>query len=351
MPRNNKLKPVQLPMKLKFNEGQKTCFINNLDSINVELLDCPTTEQLLSYLPQFITATWAEAYNSDDKMSIDKKIDVIRDAFAGKALPTALETINLVFRISGISIQEVTHILRHRMASFSADCSGDKWWSEKDALVPASIQYSDGDYPGGQAQFNSEGLEKNDFFGRYREIVRQAKQLYCDMIDSKQISIMDARYILPRCLSTFYYMRMNFKDAIAFIKQRIDRQIQPETDNIIAYKMYIEIVKKIPLAYGLVDFDEPSHFYIKMARTGKATNLYFPEQNSDKFEWNEDDFIYQAYRNELNGTRGAGNHFEAVAYCLRYELKLAETRAEDNIVKLRNSAFMPDNVQMTLDML
>ena len=317
MPRNNKLKPVKLPMKLMYKEKPKTAFVNNLDAIKVELMDCPTTSQLLAYLPQFITATWAENYNTDDKMPIDKKVEVIRDAFNGKALPTALETINLVFRISGISIQEVTHILRHRMASFSADCSGDKWWSMKDALVPSSIQYS------------------NEMFDRYKELVRQAKKLYCDMIDTNQISIMDARYILPRCLSTFYYMRMSFKDAIAFIKQRIDRQIQPETDNVIAYQMYIAIVQKMPLAYGLVDFDSPSQFYIKMARTGKATNLYFPESNSDKFEWNEEDFIYKCYRSEMNGTKGAGNYFAEMLYFLKYKCAMAEMRAETVVNMLK----------------
>src|SRR5690606_22859517 len=121
-----------------------------------------------------------------------------------------------------ISLQEVTHILRHRMATFSADCSGDKWWTHKDALVPNSIENSD------------------EFYARYRKLVEDAKQLYCDMIDSKEISIMDARYILPRCLSTFYFMRIGLKDLIGFIKQRIDKQIQPETDNLIAYYMYIK---------------------------------------------------------------------------------------------------------------
>jgi hypothetical protein len=48
-----------------------------------------------------------------------------------------------------------------------------------------------------------------------------------------------------------------------------------------------------------------------MARTGKATNLYFPDEDSDKFMWNENDFIYQCKRDELNGTdEGAGNYFD-----------------------------------------
>ena len=295
MPKNNNLEAIKLPMEVKFDQPPKTTFKNNLDSIKVELLEGPTMDQLRSYLPQFILATWAPTPDANDKLSLRDRDKVIREALEGKALPTALETINLTFRISGISLQEVTHILRHRMASFSADCSGDKWWSDKDALVPHSIEHSNG-WESGDYKY------EDDFHGRYEAIVRAAKRLYCDMINSKQISIMDARYILPRCLETFYYMRMTLKDCIAFIKQRMDKQIQPETDNVMAYLMYIELLKRYPIMHDLIDMHAPSMFYIKMARTGKATNLYFPDKDSDKFEWNENDFIYQCERSELNGT-------------------------------------------------
>lgn len=316
MPKNNNLEPTTLPMELRFGEVPTTKFKNNLGSIDVELISAPTMDELRSYLPQFITATWQEHgdkyYNNE--ISTREKDEIIKDAFFGRALPTALETINLVFRISGISLQEVTHIIRYRQAAFSADCSGDKWWTHKDALVPNAIQNS------------------SEYFERYKKIVEDAKQLYCDMIDTKQISIMDARYILPRCLDTFYYMRINLKDTIYFIKQRIDKQIQPETDNIIAYQMYCRILEQYPIANGLIDIHQPSHFYIKMARTGKATNLYYPDADSDKFEYNENDFIYQNYRNEMNGTdKKAGNLFD---YLLSYyETKIKRIEAV-NISKL-----------------
>ena len=304
MPKNNNLEAINLPMEVKFNQPPKTNFKNNLDSIKVELLEGPTMDQLRSYLPQFILATWAPTPDANDNLPLREKDRVIREALEGKALPTALETINLTFRLSGISLQEVTHILRHRMASFSADCSGDKWWSDKDALVPNSIENSNG-WGSGDYKF------EDDFHGRYEAIVRAAKQLYCDMINSKKISIMDARYILPRCLETFYYMRITLKDCIAFIKQRMDKQIQPETDNVMAYLMYIELLKRYPIMHGLIDMHAPSMFYTKMARTGKATNLYFPDKDSDKYEWNENDIIYQCERSELNGTDASTwNKFE-----------------------------------------
>ena len=321
MPKNNNLPATTLPMKLRFNESPNTDFKNNLESINIELISAPTMDELRSYLPQFVTATWQE-YGDDQyngNLTLKEKDDIIHDAFFGKTLPTALETINLVFRISGISLQEVTHIIRYRQGAFSADCSGDKWWTNKDALVPNAVENS------------------SEFYERYKKIVEDAKQLYCDMIDSKKISIMDARYILPRCLDTFYYMRVNLKDAIYFIKQRIDKQIQPETDNIIAYQMYIAILKQYPIANGLIDIHSPSHFYVKTARTGKATNLYYPDADSDIFEWNENDFIYQNYRDELNGTdENAENLFDTLLAKYDEEIKSIEAANTERLEKEYN---------------
>lgn len=314
MPKNNDLPSIELPMVQKWGKKPTTDFVNNLLSLKIELISAPSQEELLSYIPSFVNATWAES--PIESYSDEMKEKTLREMFLGRTLPTALETIGLVFRISGISMQEVTHILRHRSASFSADCSGDKWWTDKRALVPNSVQNSD------------------EFFERYKRIVEESKQLYCDMIDSKKVSIMDARYILPRCLETFYYMRMSFKDAIAFIRQRIDKQIQPETDNVMAYMMYREILKIYPLAAGVVDVHAPSSFYVMMARTGKATNLYFPDKDSDVFDWNEDDFIYQCERSELNGTNDdAINLFEVVSASLFAQIEELEKSARERFSK------------------
>lgn len=287
MPENSMLEAVKLPMKKMFDEMPVTRFKNNMLAINVSVVNAPTVDDLRNMIPPFILATWSENPNNDSfssKLTVKQKDDIIREVIEGNALPTALEAVNIVFLIEGISLQEVTHILRYRNASFSADCSGDKWWSYRDALVPSSIQNSD------------------DIFMRYKLIVNMMKQLYCDMIDSKKISIMDARSILPRCLETHYYVRMNLKDSIHFIKQRIDKQIQPETDNILAYEMYLRLLELYPMMNGMIDIHAPSMHYIKNARSGKATNLYIPDEDSDKFEWNKEDFIYQCKRDEMNGT-------------------------------------------------
>jgi thymidylate synthase (FAD) len=319
-------------MSERFGEKPTTKFKNNLDAISVDLIHAPSMNDLRDYLVPFINATWAERPMDSDSLTTNEKDRIIKDAFFGKALPTALETITLVFKIEGISLQEVTHILRYRNASFSADCSGDKWWTHKDALVPSSIEQSTGNEPMTLEEMEMCGPQKSDFYSRYKQIVEMSKELYCDMIDSKKISIMDARYILPRCLSTFYFMKLSLSDALHFIRQRIDKQIQPETDNMIAYQMYLSLLSIYPVMNGLIDIHQPSQFYAKMARTGKATNLYFPDADSDTFEWNKFDFIYQCTRDQMNGTDpGATNKFNEHLNFVDAAIVEAELRNEHSL--------------------
>lgn len=305
MPVNNNLKQCGFPMNVRFDEKPTTVFKNNLDSIKVTLLDHPDQENVINYMSMFLDATWVDTPAESANMSKDKKIQYLKDCIAGKTLPTALETMQFTFLIEGISLQEVTHILRTRTASFSADCSADKWWTHKAALVPNAIQNS------------------HELYERYKKLVEETKQLYCDIIDSRQISIMDARYILPRCLETFYYMSIDFKNLVSFLHQRFDRQIQPETDNVLAYKMYDELITAMPIFKGLIDIDEVPRHWVATSRTGKCTNLYKPEENADVIEYNENDFIYNVKRSELNGTNpGATNKF--TQYYNHYKKKFSE---------------------------
>jgi thymidylate synthase (FAD) len=268
-------------MPLRFGEEPRTEFVNDLENIKVTLVNAPTIEELRKTIVPFALATWADHPLDAQNMTDEEADKILMEVFTGKALPTALELIGCTFLLEGISLQEVTHILRHRMASFSAECSGDKWWSHKTAVVPESVQNSP------------------EFYERYKQCVRDSKKLYTDMIDSQNISIMDARLILPRCLETFYFMRMNMGDTLRFIASRSDVAIQPAADNVIAYQMACAVIDQYPMLADVIDIDRKSDFFIKMARTGKATNLYFPEKKNDVFEYHEDDFIYPNTREEM----------------------------------------------------
>ena len=297
MPINNDLDPVQLPMDLKFDQVPVTNLINNLESLTIELVDGPTREQAQKIAWNMTKATWADHPSevSFENATPEEASENLIDVLNFRALPTPMECLGFTFKISGIDTQTVTHLIRHRAGSFAAQCTGDRDLRNDNALIPESIENCN--------------VTPNDFYFRYTELVAQAKQLYSDMVDSKIVSMMDARVILPKCMETFYIARFNLKDLIGFIKQRQDVQIQPEVDNIMATKIARLVVDCIPEVATCLDFNKPDMHYVRTFRvelpngsfTSRGTNLYHPEPKNDLFDYNENDAIYQCRREDING--------------------------------------------------
>lgn len=285
MPVNNNLPVQKLPMEVKFNQ-KPTTEINILErAIDAKLIQYPTYEQLLSYLPNFCQATWED--NPYKEYSKEKAEEILIKMFKGQTLPTALETIRLTFTLENLTYIEISHILRYRGFSISAQCTADRFQTNDSAAIPAAIYQSD------------------EFRERYENLIHEMKKLYQDMVDSKEISIFDARYILPKASTVYYHVSMNFKDLLHWIRQRIDRAIQPQTDNILAYKMWLEVCKVYPIltTLDIVDFDMPSWFFIKTHASGHCSNIYQPEpHNAKHFDYNEKSFLYDKTRAEMCGT-------------------------------------------------
>lgn len=291
MPVNNNLKPRKRPVKEKWGKEPETEYVNLLKNIRLSLVQAPSYEEIRKYFASFATATYEDSpfefYDNAEKHGDTGVIDrIVYRTFKRQLLPATMETIKLNFLIEGISIQEVTHILRYRKAAFSAECSGEKWWSDKKMVVPTSIENS------------------NEFYERYKTICDMSKKLYADMVDSKEISIRDARYILPRATETFYFMSMDLGDALHFINDRIDCQIQPLADNVLAYQMLICLLKQYPILVKVLGKDvlnRQARFYTSAARNVLGSNMYPPDRNNDVFEYNEEDFIYNKTRENFNG--------------------------------------------------
>ena len=294
MPINNDLKQVTLPMELKFDQVPVTHYINNLESLNIELIDGPTREQAQKIAWHMTKATWADTPSETafENATPEEASLNLQDVLNFRALPTPMECLGFTFKISGIDTQTVTHLIRHRAGSFAAQCTGDRDLRNDNVLVPESV-------------------ENSDFHHRFMEVAATAKQLYSDMVDSRLVSLMDARVILPKALETFYVARFNLKDLIGFIRQRQDVQIQPEVDNIIATRIAKIVCTAIPEVSTCLNFEKPDMHYVRTFRvelpdgtfTSRGTNLYHPEPKNDLFEFNEKDSIYSCRREEINGNK------------------------------------------------
>jgi thymidylate synthase (FAD) len=299
MPQNKNLKPIELPMVLKFGQEPKTDFYNNLEHLKVELVDAPSHSQALNVAWQYVKATWADHHDDTNPSttSLRELSSNLEDVLNFRALPTPMECLGFTFKLSGLSFQEVTHIIRHRAGSFAAQCTGDRDLRDDPAVIPEAVQNSP------------------EFLERWKRLVVESKQLYADMCDSKDVSMMDARMILPKAMTSFYLMRLNLKDLLGFIAQRQDMQIQPAADNLLAAYMAREVLKVLPEASTRINFNKPDMHYVKTFRvpdgkggfTSRGTNLYWPEPKNDLFEYHPDDSIYQARRENINGTFNLGN--------------------------------------------
>jgi len=261
-------------VSMKWNEIPKTEYHNQYNKIKVELVHAPSFRELCSYIPEFGEATWEDEPRDDYTMR--ERIECVEDMFKGKYVPTALETVNVTIRLSGIDICDVTHFLRHRMFSFSAQCTGDRDLRHDSVVMKPSI------------------LTNDEFRERFMHIVEQAKQLYADMTDSKEVTILDARTILPRCTETFYYIKGPLNAWIPFIKARSDIQIQPKSDVIIAMRVYELLCGLYPPLKGTIDITGPDWWYINTVNTKRSSNMqrpYGPNLEHVK-EWSSKDFVY-----------------------------------------------------------
>lgn len=280
MPINNNLEDRPLLVNLKIGELPETRFVDALEAVNVTMLDCPTDKELMRYIPEFASGTWEDKPRTE--FTDEERALVIDDLFAGYILPTALETIKMTFLVEGLDLVDVCHLIRHRTLSFSAQGTGDRDLRHDDILTKPSIA-------------NSKHRKK------FEQLMLDAKELYADITDDPNMPILDARTIMPRCTSNYYYVSGDIKAIMAFVAQRKDESIEPETMNILAIKLWIEVVKRFPQLKEKIDLTSPDYFAVETSKGGRSSNFYRPEPKNDIYEYRLDWFIRHKMRQDMTG--------------------------------------------------
>ena len=256
-------------------------FVNQLEAIDVKIVHAPTIPEFRKTISVFLMNTWNDKiqWNFPDP-DIDQTID---ELFRYELLPTAMETINLTWSVNGMDMIDTTHLIRHRLFSFAAQVHGDRDMRDDRVMVKPSI------------------MANPEFFERYRKITQDARQLYIDMLDSGAVHGLDTRTIMPRNFEHFYMVRCTIKDLIGYCVMRGDEQIQTTVDNVIAMKLWLEVLKIYPFLKGLVDFRKPDTFYQRQSAKGK-TNIFPPNAKNDNFDWCEEQFYHTKGRDEYAGS-------------------------------------------------
>lgn len=284
---------VPFPMDIKFGQETHTEFYASDECISVKMLAHPTGN-FREHCFDMIMSTWQD---SPDWYQMPKTPANIKAVFMqllkGKVLPNSMEHLHFQFMIDGITLIEITHILRHRMFnSIHAQCTADRFLTNDSAFIPS-------------------GILDSEFADEYKALTIATKELYQKMVDSKVVSLMDARYILPRNHRYFYYVGMNLKDAIAFIKQRRCTAIQPELDNYLAKALYEQIIYVIPELAECLSLECDHTCHTTFGNDEHTTRLYQPDDNhrqlietanarrGDGSAINKDNYIYSLTRAEM----------------------------------------------------
>tara|TARA_R100001594_G_scaffold111675_2_gene146462 strand:- start:1357 stop:2262 length:906 start_codon:yes stop_codon:yes gene_type:complete len=267
--------------KKRFGEGYKiTEFVEQLGAIDVQIVHAPTVKQFRETISTFLGNTWNDKIQTSfEEHDIDTIID---EVFAGELLPTAMETINITWSVNGMDMVDTTHLIRHRLFSFAAQVHGDRDIRTDRVVAKASI------------------LNNPKYSSRYKELCTNAMDLYVEMMDSGEVHGLDARTVLPRCFEHFYFVRCTIKDLIGYCRMRGDEQIQTTVDNVIAMKLWLEVVRRYPFLKKFVDFTLPDDFYVKQCKKGK-TNIFPPNEKNDLFDWCEEQFYHPIGRDEYLG--------------------------------------------------
>ena len=270
------------PMYCERKWGQKgsISFVNQLEAIKVTIIDAPTINQFRKAISVFMMNSWSEQPRFDD-FTDEEITECIRQLFAGEILPTGQEIIGLTWCVEGLDLVDVTHLIRHRSFSFSAQCS-DRDLRDLTVLVKPSIMADEWAY-------------KN-----YKDIVTSQHYLYMHMMDNESACTFDARTVLPISKSHFYNARCCIKDLIAFCNQRADEQIQTQVDNIVALKLWLEVLKLYPFLKGVFNPRQKSSYYIKQCLAGKTT-IFPPNSNNHDYWVNQEQFFHSKHRDEFPG--------------------------------------------------
>lgn len=281
MPANKDIKPIErMYCEQKWGKEGSLNIREQLSNIKVTIIDAPPIERVMKTLPIFLLNGWEPSPKFD--FSDAEVAACVEQLFTGETIPNAMETFRVSFVVQGIDLNDVTHLIRHRSFTFSAQCS-DRDLRDLDLHVKASI------------------LAVPEFAERFTEIAKLTQTLYKDMMDSGKVSVFDCRTILPVNKTHFYVVHGCIKDIISYVKQRADEQIQPQSDNIVALRLWLELCKLYPFLKPLIDFTKQDAFFQKVARAGK-TIIFPPNEKNDTFDWSPDQFFHDKHRDKFEGS-------------------------------------------------
>lgn len=286
MPHKPELEPKKKAFRVLFGQHPLTKFKDYKKSIKVDLIKYDDPEKMLKGTYDFVKATWSEDGRESERATPDQMKDALSQMLSGKALGLGLETVNLMFRISGITRIDTHQIVRQRIGvTFSQQCTGDRFLTHNDALVEECIAK------------DPKNLEA------FIQATLASKNAYATMNDNG-ISIQAARTILPHNLETFIFMNTNLMTLLFFFQKRIDDGSQTWEINEIARQMAEQVCEVYPDLKPVFEKYKTKFRFQREASADRknsfSTGLYIPKD--DEFDYHDQDFLYPLKKEVMHFT-------------------------------------------------
>lgn len=281
------LEPKHHVFRILFGQRPLTKFKDYRKNIKVDLVKHDDREQMLKATYGFARASWSEDGLDAERATREQMLDAIQQMLAGKALGLGLETMNFMFRISGITRIDTHQIVRQRIGvTFSQQCTGDRFINHSDVLVEESI------------------VPHEKFLDNFIKATIASKMSYAEMNDSLDVSIQAARGILPHNFETFIYMNLNLMTFLFFHQKRIEDGSQTWQINEIAQQMADRICDVFPELKDVFEKNKTKFKFQKEASADRknsfSTSLYLPKV--DEFDYNNRDYLYPYTKSEMHFT-------------------------------------------------
>jgi len=212
---------------IKPTESVKTKFIDNLNAVKVELIDYPDQERIKKVFVNFSTASWYEDYyETASKKDVDA---AIKDLLSGNMLAQGLEACRFTFKVSGLSLHGSHALVRNRIGiCYMQQSQAVQPYTNSDVLVPRAF------------------TKHYNMLERYKIWVIEGKTLYQDLLDTGDVSILDARMCLPKTIPVWMYVSCNLNTLLQLYSKRSDTQEEHPEMNIMAEQMKDLVVEKFP---------------------------------------------------------------------------------------------------------
>lgn len=269
--------------RIKVGQKPKTKFIDEENSIIVKLIQWPDKKQSEKMLVNFAYGyKYADAYS---KLSAKERKQAIKNLITEGTLPKGLEALgNFVFSIENISLTVSHCVVRHRFFTIIQSSTAVEDLRDETFLMPRS--------------FARDEL----FYEKIKNWYLEGKSLYCEAVDSKGLSVQNARLLIPKNNCNHMLVAANLMAIKNAYAQRVCTCEEPIQNNIIFNKMRELIIDKFPYldSYFKSGCETGQCLHTK---TGKAANIVFKRDKlHTKFIKGKysDNTLHDQTRDEMN---------------------------------------------------